>query len=379
MTETHSTPSASQKRRQRMALTGLALLLVLVTAMAALRVGERLEPVPVLPRAPLAVDIEQLQPERFIVTHKYTGSIEAHQRVILSARVTAVVKEIPFREGQTVEKGQLIALLDDQEMTEELGRLKASEQRTRSELDFWEIQLRRDEKLFKAGTIPERNRDESRRMVATLKASLRENGEEQAMARTRRDYTVLSAPFDGRIQATYVLPGELAMPGKSLVELVASSPLKAVVSVPQSDLTGLGTGLPVQVRIPAVNAVLAGRVDQLYPALEPGTRTATLETFLHSDTEGLLPGMQADVEVILQSEEAALVLPFEALRERDGATGVYVVHDRTAVWRPVTPGSRTGRRIQIIDGLESGEWVVTTPDPRLADGQPLWLAGKEGL
>lgn len=379
MTETHTAPSASQKRRQRMALTGLALLLALVTAMAALRVGERLEPVPVLPRAPLAVDVEQLRQEPFVVSHKYTGSVEAHQRVILSARVTAVVKEIPFREGQTVEKGQLIALLDDQEMTEDLGRLKASEQRTRSELDFWETQLKRDEKLFKAGTISERNRDESRRMVATLKASLRENGEEQAMARTRRDYTILSAPFDGRIQAIYVLPGELAMPGKSLVELVAPRPLKAVVSVPQSDLPGLGTGLPVRVSIPAVNAALTGRVDQLYPALEPGTRTATLETFLRSDTEGLLPGMQADVEVVLQSEESALVLPFEALRERNGETGVYVVRGQTAAWRPVIPGARTGRRIHILDGLESGEWVVTTPDPRLADGQPLWLAGKEDL
>ncbi|MDD3447501.1 MAG: efflux RND transporter periplasmic adaptor subunit [Gammaproteobacteria bacterium] len=379
MTATQSTPSASQKRRQRMALAGLALLLVLVTAMAALRVGERLEPVPVLPRAPLAVDVEQLRPEPFVVSHKYTGSVEAHQRVIISARVTAVVKEIPFREGQTVGKGQLIALLDDQEMTEELRRLKASEQRTRSELDFWETQLKRDEKLFKAGTIPERNRDESLRTVATLKASLRENGEEQAMARTRRDYTVLTAPFDGRIQAIHVLPGELAMPGKSLVELVASRPLKAVVSVPQSDLPELGTELPVQVRIPAANATLTGRVDQLYPALEPGTRTATLEIFLRSDTEGLLPGMQADVEVILHSEEAALVLPFEAIRERNGETGVYVVRDHTAAWSPITPGARMGRRIQVLGGLEGGEWVVTTPDPRLNDGQPLWLAGKESL
>ncbi len=361
--------------RQRRALWILALLLILLTAVSAVRVRARLEPVAVLPDPPLAVETLELEPARFVISRSYTGTLDARQRVVISSRLTAAVTGIPFREGEEVAAGSPLVRLDDRELVEEQARLEAAEERIRADLAFWQTQLKRDEKLFQAGTVPEKNRDESRRMVNTLQASLRENREGQSVARTRRGYTELDAPFAGRVQAVHILPGEMAVPGKALLELVAAAPLEAVVSVPQSDLAELRTGLSAEVLIPAIGARVTGRVDQIYPALDADTRTATLQVLVPEPGPGLVPGMQAEVTVILQAEEDALTLPIQAVHERSGESGVFVAENGVARWRPVVVGESADRGIRVKSGVRPGEQVVVTPDPRLRDGRALWLPG----
>ena len=360
-------------RRRQLTLAFLVLLLVAVAATAAVRVRERMQPIPVPPEQPLAVETLQLQPRSFSLSRRYTGVLEARRRALISSRVTAQVLEVPFREGQAVAMGDLLVRLDDVELTQELDRLLAAQRRIEAELRYWREQLKRDELLLAKGTVAERSRDESARQVQMLEASLKENHAGQAIAGTRIGYTVIVAPFTGTVQAVQLQPGELATPGKPLLELVADDDLKAVVPVPQSDSSLIGTDLPVVLSLPG-GATAKSKVTGLYPAMDPSTHTATLEVAVPARLSGAKPGMEVDAEILLEQEPNALVLPRQALHRRNGQSGVFLAEGDIARWQSVTAEAGGARELRITSGLVAGEWVIVTPDPRLEDGRSLWIA-----
>lgn len=355
-------------RRQRTVLIVLGGLLSVVAVVAGLRLQERMQPPPVQVRPPLAVKSITLEPGTFVLGRRYTGTIEAEQRVVLSAQLSASVTAVPHREGAQVRAGDLLVRLDQSEQAQETHRLTAAGARIKADLAFWRGQLTRDETLFRDRVIPERAVEETRRTVANLEASLRENQHALETAYTRRGYAEVHAPFDGVVQKVHVLPGELAIPGKPLLEIVAAEPLKAVVPVPQADLADLRPGLTVRIAVPAADGDWEGRVDRVYPALDTATRSATLETFLPKGLAALRPGMVATVDVQLVRREEVLTVPRQAVQERGGASGVFVVEEEQARWRPVAVGPVQGGAVLVERGLQPGERVIVTPDPGLTDG-----------
>lgn len=355
-------------RRQLTALILLGGLLGVVAVFAGLRLQERLRPPPMQVRSPLAVKAVTLEPGTFILARRYTGSIEAERRVVLSAQLTASVTAVPHREGAQVRARDLLIRLDPSEQTQETQRLTAASARIKADLAFWRGQLTRDETLFRDRVITARAVEETRRTVASLEASLRENRHALETAHTRRGYAEVRAPFDGVVQRVHVLPGELAVPGKPLLEVVAAEPLKAVVPVPQADLADLRAGLAGRITVPAIDGVWEGHVDRVYPALDEATRSATLEMFLPRGLAALRPGMMATVDVELVRREGVLTVPHQAVHERNGTSGVFAVDGEQARWRPVTVGPAQGGAVLIEQGLRPGERVIVTPDPGLADG-----------
>ncbi len=362
-------PGRSGLKRALSALLLLALLAV-VGVFAARRVKERLRPLEPVPTPPVAVETLEVGPGPFAVTRRYTGSVEAARRVRVAARMTGRVLQVHRREGEAVDKGALLVTLDAAELADEVQRLEAARRRTLAELDFWKKQLARDERLLAARTIARTKRDETRRMVDTLTAALDETRYALAAARTRLGYAEIRAPFAGRVQALLTELGDMAGPGKPLVDLVATAPLKAVVRVPEQDLGRLRPGAPVTVRVPSVGRRLSCRVDRIYPALDPATRNGTFEARL-PDARGLRPGMAVEAEVTLARDPKALAVPHQAVQRRRGRTGVFVARAGVARWRPVETGEVQAGRVRVLSGLEPGDRVIVTPDPRLRDGTPI--------
>ncbi|MBW2104125.1 MAG: efflux RND transporter periplasmic adaptor subunit [Deltaproteobacteria bacterium] len=369
MTTDHKQDRKRMRIWQKLVAGVLLLALIgLVVFFGAHRIQERLKSTPPVPRPPLAVETMQVDPGPFTVTRPYTGSIVATRRALISARVSARVKRVRYREGETVKKGNLLITLDDRDLRAEVGRLEATARRIQADLDYWMLQTARDEKLLRGKAIPFQKRDESKRMVASLEASLHANEYALAAARAKLDYTLIRAPFSGAIQRLDTEVGELATPGKVLLELVATRPLKAVFSVPQQDLAEIREGMEVRLIVPSPDKTITSRIDHIYPALDSGTRNATFEARLTKHLGGLRPGMTVDGMVVLAKFERALVLPRSAVRIREGGTGVYTVEKNVARWRPVTIGQAQGKQVRIVSGLKGGETVILTPDPRLQGG-----------
>lgn len=351
----------------------LLALVALVLFFAIQRVQQRLQPVPVQAPAPLAVETLTLTPAPFSLHARYVGSVVAGQMAQIPAQVGARVMAIEHREGDRVELGDVLIRLDDRELSNEIQRLRATEQRLRSDLDYWQRQNRRNTTLRQQKVIPESQLDDSRRMVDNLQASIHENAEALANAEIRLGYTRIHAPFAGRIARLMTEVGDLTVPlSKPLLELVSLQGMKAVVSVPQVDIGRLSRGLAVNIEIPAADLHLARRIEKIYPLLDPVTRNATFETCLDCGPEALpdtlYPGMALAATVVLARYDAALTIPHHALLRRGDAQGVFLFEDGMARWRPLQSGAVEGGRVLIRSGLKAGEQVIITPDSRLKDG-----------
>ncbi len=353
---------------------GLSALLMLALAGTVLvfaieRVYERMQPTRLQPVPPLAVETIYVQPAPFGLVRHYTGTVSAIKRAQLSAQVNATLLRVHHREGEMVAKDEVLITLDATELESEVERLNSIGQRIRADLAFWERQLERDQQLLKQKLVSPRQRDDSRRMVLTLTASLQENLHALDAAHTRLGHTTIRAPFTGRIQRLLTETGELAVPGKPMLELVAPWPLKAVVTVPQQDLARMTVGEPVELSLPVSGYSWQTVVSRIYPAVDAVTRTATFEAPVPESLAGLLPGMAIEAAVTIQREEAALAIPHQALLRRKDGAGVFVVQADRAHWRHVTAGTAREGLIRIRKGLVPGDEIIVTPDPRLVEGR----------
>ena len=379
---TMMTPRQTSKRWLLLVLGVLGTLFLLAIAT---RIQQRLKPPAVASVPPLAVRVEVVGPLTYTVSRSYVGTVEAVDRVVLSAEITGRVLSVSRREGQLFSKGQVLVKIDDEEESRELGRLRAALRRLQADLTFWENQLERDRTLFKGNSISREKLDDTVRRVEGLQASVQESEQGLALAGARRAYGEIRAPFAGLVQAVMIHPGELAVAGRPLLELVGEDSLKAVANVPQVDLPELKVGQPVKVTEPSLNEaayategtegargteVTLAKVDRVYPALDVLSRTATIEAFLPSN-ELLRPGMVVTLDVSLEEKTDAFLVPRQALRTIGTEDGVFLAVDGAAVWRPVVQGEAQAGKVEVMSGLVAGDAVITTPNPQLRDGRAI--------
>lgn len=374
--ETSSEPKAhhlSRKQWLAVVLTILALAIWIgVNAASRLRVA--LQPPAPEQVAPLAVETQRIETDSFERWLRFAGSVAAEREAVLESRVTAQILEMPVRSGERVRRGDLLVRLDDEELRRELARLQAARKAVETELALARQQLERRRQLFAASAAAEEQVDEARTRVESLQASLEENRQAMRVAESRLGYTHINAPFDGIIGRLHALPGDLAAPGRALVELIDTGDLKALISLPQRDLSLIAPGTSAKIHLPALEKTLHGRVDRLHPSLQLPGRGAQAEIFLNGQGEGLLPGMEAVVRLLTVQRENVVVVPVEALHRRGEDAWVYVLEDEIARRRSVVPGPEFAGRLVIEKGLVPDEVLILTPHPQLADGRAV-IAG----
>lgn len=366
---------ARLSRGQRLAAAGIVALLVIVIGLSAVqRLQEKRHPEAPRTRQAPAVEVLEVRPSPFGVTRAYRGSVEADARAVVSARITARVVAIHHREGALVPKGEPLVTLDDAELQREAERLRAVAQRLAGELEMANRQLARDRELRAEGLVPERTLDESLQRARTLEAQHRENRAALALLDTRLAYTIERAPFDGIVQRNHVQPGELAALGQPLIELVSGVALKAVIAVPQADIALLEPGQAVRLEVPALRLAWPAELDRIYPALDEGTRNATVAAFFPGDA-GVRPGMAVTAHIELEAREQAITLPAHAIWRDDSGAWVWLLENGVARRREVVPGL-TRQGVTLIEaGLAAGDRVIVTADRRLADGEAVTVPG----
>jgi membrane fusion protein, multidrug efflux system len=368
-------PRLSWHQRLIVALV-ILLLAVWVAFAGAERLSTRFDPHPARTVPPPAVETRAVVPETVVLERVYRGTVEAERRASISSRVAAQVLEVPHREGAIVRRGEILARLDDEELKRETERLTAVGDRLAGELATARRERGRQEDLHPRGMTPERSLDDARQRVDTLEAQVRENEAALGVLRRRLSYAEERAPFDGVVQRVHAHEGEFAATGQPLVELVALDGLKAVVQVPQVDAPFLRPGLPVRLEIQALAQSWQAEVDRVHPALDAGSRSATVAAFFPEGTAGVRPGMAVLAHVELARLEQAVRLPAHAVHGHGADRWVYVLEEGVARHRPVQVGTARSGDSLITRGLAAGEHVIVTPDPRIGDGVPVRTGGE---
>jgi RND family efflux transporter MFP subunit len=303
------------------------------------------------------------------------GTVRAAQTSDAASQMMGNIVEIRAHEGDHVQRGQVLAVIDDSQPRAVVDRATAAELAAQqqlvgadSDLALAESTLKRYQNLYEKKSVSPQEFDEvkARQQAALARRDMAKAGVAQAQAalsqaRTSLDYTRIRAPFDGVVTEKKADSGTLVSPGLPIftVEDVRRYRLEATVN--ENDLQYVRTGQQVSVVIDALdNARLNGKVAQIVPVADPTSRTFLVKIDLPTDTR-LRSGLFGRAQ-FSRGERPALLIPRSAVVERGQLQGIYVLdQDQLASLRYVTLGKPSGAAIEVLSGLQNGERLVVKP------------------
>jgi len=304
------------------------------------------------------VTVGPVAPSRHTAQEEVLGTVRPLLRAAIEAKVSGRIARMHAGIGQRVAAGELLVELDADEVRAKLDQAIAL--RTQAEQD-----LRRYETLLAQQAVTQAEYDAVQARSRVARAAVQE-------AETVLNYARVTAPFAGVIAIKLVDVGDLATPGRALLEIEDNSRFQFEVNIPETLLIHLDPKRSYAVRIPGQDAPLMATLAERAPAADPNSRTFRVKFDLPSEP-GLLAGQFGRVS-IPTGETAALRAPAGALLMRGQLELVFVVAEGKAHLRLVRTGKRLGDDIELITGVEAGEQVVVNPPADLTDGQPVTLA-----
>jgi len=282
------------------------------------------------------------------------GTARASESIDVTAKVSNLVTAIRFTEGQQVRKGDVLVELDGAQARADLAVADAALKESAS-------QLQRSRELYETKVL-------SDQQIEQIESTYSANVARVAAARSRLSDTIIRAPFDGRVGLRRASVGGLVAPGTVITTLDDTSTIKLDFTVPERVVAAMKPGLTLEARSVAYpDRVFEGKVASVDSRVDPNTRSVIVRALVPND-EGLLkPGMFLNVHLSRGTADV-LVVPEESLVPEQGDVFVYVVQDGTASKRRIQTGQRAVGTVQVTDGLQAGEIVVTEGTQKLRDG-----------
>ena len=299
---------------------------------------EEVQPIPVETSTPVRGDV--------LAVYSGTAPIEAFAEADVIAKVEGEIREVLVEEGDEVEEGQVLARLDGD--------------RLRLELNEWNARLRkmqrdfeRNKDLREKGLLSEGDYERLQFDLESLQASYN-------LARLELDYTQIRAPITGVISERYIKLGNTIRVGEPLYRVTSLDPLVAYLHVPEREYQQITAGQPVAIDIDALNDTeILATVTRISPIVDPETGTFKITVEISDDSRRIKPGMFGRLSIVYDRHENVLQVPRSAIIEEMGTESVFVVEDDKAVRRVVKTGYGQNGMIEVTEGLDDTDHVVT--------------------
>ena len=300
----------------------------------------------------ITVKVEAAKWSTQMAVEEVVGTVRSKQRAMVEAKVSGRVLEYSATPGALVKAGDVLARLDVQEINARLDQAKAVLDQAKRDFD-------RQKQLIASNATTRQEYDAAEARVKVATAGLTE-------AETMLSYAKVTAPFDGVVTRKLADVGDLAMPGKPLLEIEAPTSLRFEADLPEAilDRVKLGEKMPVRLA-----KVIQGTVSEISPVADPVSRTFRVKLDLPA-TDGLRTGQFGRVSVPV-AEVKLLLVPQSAVLKRGQMELVFVAQHGKAALRLVKTGKGLEGRVEVLSGLEEGEQVIVSETAKLTDGQPV--------
>lgn len=338
-------------------------------------------------QASIPVEVAAAKHQSVTANYSGTATLEAVGDTQVVAKTTGIVLKILVEEGARVQKGQLLAQLDDDAARNKLEQASATLKKAQAAYD-------KSEKGLALKITPRADYDRDKYDLETQKAVV-------GGAQLDLSYTRIVAPISGVIAKRSIKLGNLVQTNQNLFQIVDLDPLEAVLNVPERDLHTLKPGQTVQMKVDALDGKsFAGTIARIAPVVDAASGTFRATCQFRDDTQTLKPGMFGRIEVAYDQRHDALVVPRTALVEEDGESAVFIIEPAppkaktdkpdgkkgkpgeavaaeqakpilpgfVAKRRIVKTGYVEGDRVEIRDGLKDGERVITIGRNAVRDG-----------
>lgn len=288
-------------------------------------------------------------PSRYVTS----GSVTSDHRVAISTRISGYVLDLDVREGDRVEKGQLLARIDPVEARQALIQAQA-------DLNNAEAELRRYEELFREGA-------ETKQKVERVRLRYKLAASQVKQASNRLSYSEIRSPVAGIVVEKRLSKGALAAPGAAILVLEDPTSLLVETHVSEQFVDGIHVGDTVAVEVAVRQRSLPGSVRQVVQAADAVSHQFLIKIALH-EYDGIRPGMYARIGFVTGSRKALLV-PEQAIIEQAGLHGIYIVdaQDR-ARYRQIRIGRVRDGKAEVLAGLHEGDVIAWQGERPLATG-----------
>jgi len=371
-----------------MSTTRLIAFLVAACLLSGCR-GEEEAPAPAQQQEPPALQVEYIAvaKEQVPIWIEYTGKTEASQRVEITARVSGRLEQVLFNEGDYVNEGDPLFIIEKDTYEAALARAKANLERNRASLTLAEKDVERYTPLVAEDLAPRAQLDQYKAKVAELEATIKADEAAIKDAEVNLGYTEITAPLSGRISRKLVDVGNVVGPGSNavLTTIVANDPMyvyfnpteenfqvmrqhksqdrmDAVVNVPGSD-----SGL-------IKREIYRGKVDFSDNRVDQATGTITMRAEIANPEHSLLEGTFVYVEVMVTQDVSMILIPPGVVQEDQQGSFVYTADENDTVKRVnITSGYQSRHYLIVTDGLSGGERILATGFAKLRPGMKLEL------
>lgn len=286
-----------------------------------------------------------------------TGTVEPTRSIELISKAQGEIVRLDVEEGDLVRAGQVILELDHRE--QELAAGKAEVLANTSKAEYERVQG-----IATRGLATDKE-------LETAKQSAEVNEIDSALAKKALDDRIVRAPFDGMVTVRHVERGETVSEGAQLVDFAQVTPMELRLFLPESVVQEINLDQPVQIRSDITGEVLSGRVDRIAPVVDAATSTIKVTVHVEDSQGRLRAGSFVRARITTAVHDDALSIPKRALLPEAGANYVFVAEADSVRKVEVHTGYADDDFIEVREGLEGHEQVVTVGQGGLRTGSKI--------
>jgi len=344
---------------------------------------------------PSPVEVAPIERGAIALKRTFSGELEALAEFVVAPKVSGRVERVLVNIADAVQRGQMVAELDNDEHIQavaqaraDLAVAQANLSEAQSVLKIANREFKRTESLRQRGIASDSELDAAQQDLLVKRAQLTVAEAQVAKfaaalesANIRLGYTRVTAGWSGgddeRVVAErYVDEGQTLAANTPILMIVELDPILGIVYVTERDYARMQPGQLVALTTEAFpDETFTGRIVRIAPVFQTATRQARIEMTIDNPRHRLKPGMFIQASVELSREDDAVIVPEQALTERNDRTGVFVVSDdgQSVAWREVAVGIREGDRVQ-IEGEGLAGRVVIIGQQLIKDGAAITIA-----
>lgn len=310
-----------------------------------------------------AVTVDTASRGDFMHFVEIQGSVQSDDLVNVTAEVAGIISSMPVEEGQNVNRGQLIAKIDLEQVNKQIAEIEKS-------LELAKDVFERQQRLWNQKIGSEMQFLQAKNNKERLEKSLE-------TAKFQLSKANIYAPISGVIEMKHLKAGEMAGPGMPIVTILNTAKVKVVAEVPENYITAINKGEKVSINIPALNQEFEAPVSLVGRTINPANRTFSVEVNLRNPKGLLKPNLLANMKINDYTEKDVVIVPMEMVQqEASGQSFVFVV-GKSANGKSIAQKVlvKTGKafegKIIVEDGLKGDEILIDKGARFVSDQEPI--------
>ncbi len=286
-----------------------------------------------------------------------SGTVLANEEVDLKSEVAGKITQIAFKEGSRVKKGDLLVKINDAE-------LQAQLRREQFKLELLKDKEYRQKKLLEREAISQEEYDDALNQLNVSRS-------EVDLIKAQLEKTEIKAPFNGIVGLKNVSEGSFINSSTVIASLQNINPIKIDFSIPEQYAGSVKIGDKVNFKLVGEKEENIAKVYAIEPKIDPVTRTLKIRAIYSNPAGRILPGAFADVKLILDKIENALMVPTQAIVPELKGQKVYLYKSGKVVSQKIETGIRTDIKVQATSGLNPDDTLITSGILQVKDGVPV--------